>query len=125
MARRIAGSADSPTIMPLISQMIVTATTTSSTPTLIEPSASNSGLPVSIDSSTATNASTRPPSAAMSSPATTISSDWRVSRNQRQKRSPRLHLADLAHRAPQRDRLEHDGHAEHGERDRGVAQRLG
>ena len=45
--------------------------------------ASHTGLPVSMVTTTAANANTRPNSAARSSPKITTSSAWRLSRNQR------------------------------------------
>ena len=53
-------------------------THTSTTPMMIEPMASNTGLPVTIASATKAIASTRPTSAATSSPSTTTSSALRV-----------------------------------------------
>ena len=85
ISARSCGAADSPTIRPLTSIMTAIAITISTMPIANVPSASHNGLPVTTLAATARKASARPSKAAMSSPATTISSDWRVSRNQRRK----------------------------------------
>jgi len=101
MAARISGEADSPVIRLLTSLVTANETPISSNPIAIEPSASNTGLPVRAVSASATKASVRPARAAMSSPVMTSSSDCRVSRNQRHRLlSPRSAASALS--APRR-----------------------
>src|SRR3569832_497191 len=76
------GEADSPVIIALTSRTMKIATIISSTPTEIDPIASQTGLPVTTVINTAMKAKLRPARAAISSPATTINSDWRDYRNQ-------------------------------------------
>ncbi len=83
IAALVCASALCPTSSALTSIATNIATTTSSTPIASVPIASKIGLPVSTVSSTANRAKTRPSSAARSSPKMTMSSLWRLSRNQR------------------------------------------
>ena len=89
------------------------------------PSESYTGLPVSMVATTATSASTRPISAARSSPNTTSSSLWRDSRNQPPQRASATGFRHFAQTAPPRDRLRRNRKYQHPDGPPGRGQRLG